>query len=361
MVATIFREQFGVEPAAIMAVPGRVNLIGEHTDYNGGMVLPTIVEPYIGVAIAPARECTGYNGDHDHFYSDGYGMAPTLERGESVNRGDWWIYAAGTLSFVRDGGHHLPPMAMAFYSTLPAGSGLSSSAAMIVGILKALKKLGHFTGDNVEIALAAQRVENEYVGMPCGIMDQMAVSAGRSGSALALDTGAMSFEHVSIPDGYDFAVIHSGIFRKLTDGRYKYRRTECEQAAALLGIDELCKLPGNRVADGAQLEPPLGRRVAHVVSEHRRVVEAVRALKAGDMASFGQLMIASHRSYSEDFEASTPEIDSLVERACELGALGARLTGGGFGGCIVACIETKNRAIWQNMLQAEFPKIQVIC
>ncbi len=355
MIAEVFEQNFGIAPKGQIAVPGRVNLIGEHTDYNGGMVLPTVLDCKIDVAAGPSSD------GNDHFYSEGYGMAPIEDANAPLDPESWWAYARGSLAWARSHDHSLPPLAFAFNSDLPGGSGLSSSAAMIVGIFKALRNSGHLDLDDVEIAVAAQVVENDYVGMPCGIMDQMAVSVGKPKMALALDTGTLAFEHAPLPKSHDFAVIHSGVTRKLTDGRYKYRRIECEKATELLGVDELCKMSETEIARLSELPENLARRARHAVTEHSRVVAAVQALKVGELERFGVLMNESHASYRDDFEASTPEIDLLVNAATRFGALGARLTGGGFGGCIVACIEKANRQDWQKQLTEQFPRIRVIC
>ncbi len=354
MIETLYQENFQTAPTGVAMVPGRVNLIGEHTDYNGGMVLPAVIDNHIAVAVGPSR--TG----KDQFFSQGYGMAPN-DPSIPLDEETWWVYAQGALAWAREHEIDVPPFAMAFNSTIPGGSGLSSSAAMLVGIFKALRTAKILALDNVEIALAAQAVENDYAGVPCGIMDQMAVSVGQAKMALALDTHTLDHTHLPLSPTHDFVVIHSGVTRKLTDGRYKQRRVECEEAQRLLGITEICKMSDQEMARLSDLPPVIEKRARHAVSEHRRVLKAVDALQAGQMTAFGTLMNESHASYRDDFEASTPQIDALVARAQQTGASGARLTGGGFGGCIVACVEKAIRPRWQENLCKEFQDIRVIC
>ncbi len=360
MIAQIFEKHFGIRPTAQYKTPGRVNLIGEHTDYNGGMVLPTIIDNAIEVAIAPSP--TG----EDQFYSEGYGAAPVEAADAPLDPDSWWGYAKGALQWARkrsdqDAFQSIGPVAVAFRSTIPAGSGLSSSAAMLVGIFKSLREMKLLSLDDVEIALGAQYIENHYMGVPCGIMDQMAVSVGQENMALALDTASLKYQHAPLSQSHDFAVVHSGISRKLTDGRYKERRIDCEHARDALGVDALCTINDEQFARLEDLPENQCKRARHAVTEHRRVVKAVQVLNAGDMEEFGQLMNQSHSSYRDDFEASTPEIDALVEGAKAYGAVGARLTGGGFGGCIVACIEKDKRVAWEKKLSENSPDITIIC
>ncbi len=361
MVAELFNRQFNVRPDVITRTPGRVNLIGEHTDYNGGMVLPALIEGTIDIAIGPSP--TGF----DMFYSDGYGLAPRGAVEDDDSSKNWWAYARGALAWARnqknshEGKNTISPIAIAFTSTIPAGSGLSSSAAMLVGICKSLREMGALELSDVEIALGAQQIENDHIGVPCGIMDQMAIAVGKPGMALALDTGTLAYKHTPLPPSHDFVIVHSGITRKLTDGRYKDRRLECEEAKRQMRVEALCTMCDAEFARLEGLPDILKRRARHAYTEHHRVLNAVKALKSGDMSWFGRLMQESHASYRGDFEASTPEIDSLVEGAIRHGAVGARLTGGGFGGCVVACVEKSQRLAFETALIDAFPRIRIIC
>lgn len=324
-----FEAAFGSPPSTIASAPGRVNLIGEHTDYNGGAVLPAALQRRIEVAFA--RHQTG------SVLIKSTRFDATIERPVGdPKRGDWTDYAMGALSKAVELGWLEGGASLLIESDVPDGAGVSSSAALITAIMRAIAEVEHITPSAVDIAKYARAVENEYIGMPCGIMDQMAVGLADYGKALALDTLDLSFEVIDIPDDWTFAVIHSGVRRELADGRYKARFEECQAAADALKATHLCRLTDAQQRDISKLPNNLRKRVQHVLSEHHRTVAATAALKAQDANTFARLMIESHTSYSEDFEASTRVIDGLVSDAISHGALGARLTGGGFGGCIVA-------------------------
>ena len=190
-------------------------------------------------------------------------------------------------------------------------------------------------------------------------MDQMAVALATPGTAMALDTRALTYDLVALPQGYEMVVIHSGLTRKLTDGRYAARKVECDAAKGFFGTEDLCLLDRATV-EAAGLDDVAKRRALHCLTEHARVLDAVQAIRAGDMRAFGSLMNASHISMRDWFEMSLPEIDALVESAVDLGALGARLTGGGFGGCIVACLKLGEREEWLNALLARHPGARFI-
>ena len=248
---------------------------------------------------------------------------------------------------------------IAINSTMPHGAGLSSSAALIVAVLKAARASAGSDISDVDLALAARRVENDFLGVPCGIMDQLAVALATPGNAMALDTKTLDWNIVPLLSGYDFAVIHSGVTRKLTDGRYAERKVECDAAKAYFGTDDLCLLDRETV-EAAEIDPVVKRRALHTVTEHERVKKAVAAMQANDAPAFAKLMNDSHISMRDLFEMSVPPIDALVESAVELGAIGARLTGGGFGGCIVACVAKAEREAWLNRLLEKHPDARFI-
>lgn len=332
--------------------PGRVNLIGEHTDYNGGMVLPAALSVGLEVALSPRDDATVAVTSNNY-------DAPAIRDLTDDAVGEWADTCVGAVREANalgllDGGASLDVT-----STIPEGSGLSSSAALIVAILKAAREVGGGTQSDVELAVAARRVENNYMGVPCGIMDQMAVALATPGTAMALDTKTLGYDLAALPTGYEMAVVHSGQTRKLTDGRYAARKEECDAAKRYFGTEDLCLLDQTHV-EAADLDDTPKRRTLHCVSEHRRVQVALAALQAGDMTLFGALMNQSHISMRDWFEMSLPEIDALVESAVELGALGARLTGGGFGGCIVACIKSGTREAWLGDLLTKHPQASFI-
>ncbi|MEM9838187.1 MAG: galactokinase [Pseudomonadota bacterium] len=343
-----FSTAFGGNPDTDVFVPGRVNLIGEHIDYNGGRVLPYALPQGVSVAL--------------RLRDDGF-VSVASERFEGASKAalgsppadGWAKYAHYTVQLARDIGWPVQGADIAITSNLSDGAGLSSSAALCVAVLKALRSVSGQTASDSEIAQLARRVENDYIGMPCGIMDQMAVAVASSGEALFLDTASLDFESIPLPHDVAFCVLHSGVHRELADGRYKMRKEECDQAKVYFGTDDLCHLPLTSLADATDLDPAIGRRVRHCITEHVRVVAAAEALKAGRMNAFGDAMNASHISMRDDFEMSVPAIDALVETATTRGALGARLTGGGFGGCIVAAVERSEVERWTKDVLSEHP------
>ncbi len=323
-------------PAALAAeAHGRVNLIGEHTDYNGGFVLPTLVPHKTVVELAPRED------DRVRVWSAGFSdeAGPVEYRlgSERPVRG-WLDYVQGVTAVLAGLGHAIRRGAdLRVTSGVPAGAGLASSAALEVAVLRAWRAAVGLALDDVALALAGQRVEREFVGAPVGIMDQLVASCGRPGEALRIDTRTLATEAVPLPDGVALVVIDSGQRHGHASGEYRTRREECERAAAALGVGLLCELEAGAAPRIAALPPPLDRRARHVVTESARVGEAVAALRAGDLARAGALFGASHASMRDDFEVSTPEVDALVAAAsADPDVYGARLTGGGFGGAIVA-------------------------
>ncbi len=330
-------------------IPGRVNLIGEWIDFNGGTVLPMALSQTVELQLRANGQ------DYDRVHSAQF--PDCIDFGiNAPAAGHWSDYVRGALQYARRQGWIGQGQDVTLKSNLPVGAGLSSSAATIVAALKAAS--AHLTAvDPVQVALAAKAVENDFIGVPCGIMDQMAVAVGAPGCVLALDTRDCSYQIIPVPADWTIAVVHSGIGRALADGRYKSRREECLQAAEALGVAYLCD--GDLEASRG-LTPVLARRARHVISEGHRSLQAVTALRAGDRQAFGTLMNASHASLRDDLEVSVPEMDAMVRDAAEFGAAGARLTGAGFGGCFVCLIDTQRAEAWWHELQARHPGIQRI-
>jgi galactokinase len=349
----LFQETFGRAPAIVMRAHGRVNLIGEHVDYNGGLVLPTPIARRLEIAAGFAGE------DRVAIASNRFAGVDSRAFVEGRS-GRWSDYAFAAALKAIELGAPRRGLAIAIASDLPEGAGLSSSAATVVGVIRAALALSAREVDDVSIARAAQAVENDFIGVPCGIMDQMAVALARPGEALALDTSTLACERVAIPAGWRFAVIHSGETRALNDGRYALRRLECERAARAVGAEALCRADARQEAAIEALAPPLRGRARHALSEHRRTVAAVAALRAGNAAGFGRLMDESHASMRDDFEVTTPLIDAEVEASRAAGALGARMTGGGFGGCVVSLIPPEREEGWAAALAARFPGVRFI-
>lgn len=305
--------------------PGRVNLIGDHTDYNEGFVLPLAIDLSCVVRASPNPDgivrlrSEAVDGSVE-LAADG-GTTP-IEVAEI-----WGRYAAGVVGTLAERGRPAIGMDAVVSSTIPLGAGLSSSAALEVALGLALCDVAGFELPLLELALACQEGEQVATGVPCGIMDQLASLAGRRNHALLIDCRTLEVRPIPLPPRLAVLIVHSGVSRALVDSAYSERREACEATAALLGLPALRDATPAQVVD----EP----RARHVVSENARVLEAAEALQSGDVAALGPLLNASHESLRDDFEVSTPELDALVEALRDAGAIGARLTGAGFGGCVV--------------------------
>ena len=322
-----FLARFGYSPEAVASAPGRVNLIGEHTDYNDGFVLPIALSQQTTVSLGHA------DGAEFTLRSEGF-AAPlgfTLDRlpDEPFGR-----YVFGCVREVMRRGPRVPPLDIHVASELPMGDGLSSSAALEVAVLRALRQLLELGFDDVEVAQMAQRAEIEYAGVRCGIMDQMAASLADTEHALFLDARTLATRLWSLPENTAVLVIDSGVPRSLMESGFNQRRRECEEACERLGVTSLRDV--KRVAAVEQLPDPWRRRARHVVRENARVL---RAVASSDGAVLGRLMNESHASLRDDYEVSTPELDRLVSLLQEHPAVhGAKLTGAGFGGaCVAVC------------------------
>lgn len=308
---------------------GRVNLIGEHTDYNQGFALPLTL-PVRTIVRASIRSDWRVAARSDAFPEDGQVI---VESGAWERTGNWTDYVTGASALLAREGIFEHGASLVIGSNVPTGAGLASSAALCVAVVRALSRLGGMTLDDLEIARLAHVVETEFVGAPVGFMDQIA-AVGEPGSAQLIDFQAQSIQRIPIPGGVGFEVIDSGLRDENRSGGYARRREECAEAANILNVTSLRDAQGNLQAV-ERLPEPLNRRVRHVFTENDRVLMAVEALQHEDYGAFGQVMMESHRSLRDDFEVSLPAIDAIVERAVGEGALGARLTGGGFGGSVV--------------------------
>ena len=328
-----FAEVFGAPPILSAEAPGRVNVIGEHTDYSGGFVLPAAIPLRCRVALA-VRTDRMVRAFSENRRNDGI-LEFELGR-EAAGRG-WIDYVQGLTRTLASRTDRVAGFDLAVTSDVPPGAGLASSAALEVAILRALREAFALPLDDRALALLARQSENEFVGAPVGIMDSMASSLAPRGSALLLDTRSLAHEDVPIPPAAELAVVDSGLPHEHARGGYRTRRAECDEAARRLGVGELRDLLGRDPETLArELPDPLGPRVRHVLTENFRVLEAVRAFRAEDLGRAGALMKQSHRSLSEDFEVSTPELDLLAGLANERSdVFGARLTGGGFGGSVL--------------------------
>jgi galactokinase len=331
-----FAALFGIAPVVVSSAHGRVNLIGEHTDYNGGFVLPTLIPQATTAALAPS------SGRRVRVWSRELSEDSSLREfhlGDEQAGQGWLDYVQGVTVALRTGGFDLGGFDLALASDVPLGSGLSSSAALEVSVLRALRRLFGLDFDDVALAKLGRAVETDFVGAPIGIMDQMASSLAVVGEALFVDTRTLQTEPVALPPAAELVVINSGVAHHHAHGDYRTRRAECEHAASLLGVAELRDVGVGDLTRLQALPAPLDRRVRHVVTENQRVLDAVAAMRAGDAAALGALFDASHASQRDDYECSVPEVDQLVAIAqADPAVFGARLTGGGFGGSIVGLV-----------------------
>ncbi len=335
-----FSRRFGGTPLFFRA-PGRVNLIGEHTDYNDGFVLPAALDLSTFVAIAPRsdRMIRVHSVDLDADFAFDLDV-------EQKPRGEWDDYVCGVALELEKSGRRICGADIAVLSTLSMGSGLSASAALEVSVGYALLALSRHEIDRTELAKACQRAENEFVGMRCGIMDQYISCHGQEGSALLLDCRTLESRPIRIDPRVRILVSNTMVHHQLASSEFNQRRRDCEQAVELLSkvLDGVTALRDVSAAElrehGAILPPEIARRARHVVEENARTLAAADALEAGDFVECGRLMNASHASLRDDYAVSCPELDLMVELALGApGVYGARMTGGGFGGCTVSLVE----------------------
>jgi galactokinase len=334
------RNQTGRQPAGVWAAPGRVNLIGEHTDYNEGYVMPFALAQRVLIAAAPRNDgtwsVTSLNNDSTKIFS-----AADLNPGMA----GWQAYVAGVVWALQDAGHRVGGADLVLTSDVPEGAGLSSSAALECAVLTALADLNDLDIDGIERAKLARRSENVFVGAPTGLMDQAASTLCTAGHALFFDCRIDAAEQVlfdTTSAGLEILVLDTKTPHALVDSEYAARRASCEEAARLLGVPALRDVTDLDAALDQLPDPVLKRRVRHVVTENARVLEAVNVLRAGRIADLAPLLDASHESMRDDFEITVPQVDLAVKTARASGALGARMTGGGFGGCIIALVELGN-------------------
>lgn len=350
-VSAAFARSYGSAAQGVWHAPGRVNLVGEHTDYNEGWVLPFALDR--GVVVAAARRDDAVL----RITSRQAGGGPVSVRLSGIGPGTvagWAAYPAGVAWALREAGHPVGGADIAIDSDIPQGAGLSSSAALECAVALALTGLTGLDVPREELAGLARRAENEVVGVPSGIMDQSASLLCREGEAILLDCRSRGYQAVPLAvasAGLGLLVIDTGVRHALSDGRYAQRREDCERAARALGLRSLRDAPDSppvtRLAD-----PRLRRRVRHVVSENRRVHEAVAALRAGDWARVGSVLRACHASLRDDFEVSWPEAEIAVTAADSAGALGARMMGGGFGGSVLAVVPGAGTSVRRAVTEA---------
>ncbi|CAM5563621.1 galactokinase [Streptomyces canus] len=357
-----FVELYGTEPEGLWSAPGRVNLIGEHTDYNDGFVMPFAL-PHTAVA-AVSRRTDGVLRLHS---SDVEGSVVELRLDDLAPETDrnWTAYPAGVVWALREAGHPVTGADVHLASTVPAGAGLSSSAALEVVVALALNDLYDLGLQRWQLARLCQRAENVYVGAPTGIMDQTASACCEAGHALFLDTRDLSQKQIPFDlaaEGMVLLVVDTRVKHSHSEGEYGKRRAGCERGAALLGVDALRDIPYGELdaaLDRLGDDEEAVRLVRHVVTEDQRVEKTVALLESGETRAIGPILVAGHASLRDDFRISCPELDLVVDTALASGALGARMTGGGFGGSAIvlaeaADVEPLTKAVQEAFAAADF-------
>ncbi|NQU11412.1 galactokinase [bacterium] len=334
-VVTEFRRRFGVAPAAVVRAPGRVNLIGEHTDYNEGFVLPMTLDraTWIALQARPDRQVNLHSLNHDQtttLHLDALAKAP----------GRWAEYPKAVAWALQEAGYSLAGWDGVTDCDVPIGAGLSSSASFELAVARAFAAVSGFSWDPAVMARLGQHAENQWVGVNCGIMDQMISAAGQAGHALLIDCRSLATRAVPLPAGTAVVVLDTATRRGLVGSAYNERRAQCEAAARFFGVAALRDVSAVQFeANAGRLDELIRRRARHVVTENDRTVHAAAAMADDDPLRLGQLMNASHESLRTDFEVTNRELDAMVECArASTACLGARMTGAGFGGCAVALV-----------------------
>ncbi|HSC67435.1 MAG TPA: galactokinase [Cellvibrio sp.] len=336
-VSELFEGYFGAAPVAIVKAPGRVNLIGEHTDYNGGFVLPAAINYHTYIAFAPRDD------RHLHLVAYNFGNEAVLVDVDAPqvhdSQASWSNYVRGVVQEMRKQGFKLTGGDLYIAGDLHSGAGLSSSASLEMALIRALTALSGEKVDPTQAALMGQAAENNFVGCNCGIMDQLISARGQADAALLIDCQDLTTRPVAVPADWEILIVHSGVKRGLVDSEYNQRRQQCEQAAAYFGQKSLRAVElGQLLAAEGKLDDLSFRRARHVLTENLRTLDAADALSSGDLAGLVKVMAESHASMRDDFNITVPAIDTLVDilAAAGAGRAGARMTGGGFGGCVVA-------------------------
>ena len=343
-----FNQLFNIESTIKVSSHARVNLIGEHTDYTGGYVMPSLL-PYKTTIYLNENDSKNYSVYSEHF-NENFEFNDFIKSTSN----NWLDYIKGCLFVFFDENRKLQSKYLKIFikSNIPMGKGISSSSAICVGIIKALNNFYNTGFDEKHIAILAQKVERNYIGVSGGIMDQMVSSIGIHGKAFFLDCLSLKYELLDIPDDWQFCLIDSEVQRNLRDSSYNERYEELKKAESILKIEHLGMMKEEKLYEKDFDNKTIYKRAKHVVSENQRVLDAKKNLLNKNIKNFGNLMNKSHESYSKDFEASTKDVDLITFRSIESGANGCRLTGGGFGGFTVSLIEKDKYNDWYNkMLQ----------
>ncbi len=348
-----FTTRHGEAPAIVVRAPGRVNLIGEHTDYNDGFVLPMAIDRAAWIALRPRRDrrvvATSLDFDETREFD--------LERLEKGDEG-WIEYLKGTAWALREAGHGLVGFDAVVAGDVPIGAGLSSSAALEMATARALAAVSHLAWEPAAMALLGQKAENQWVGVNCGIMDQLISATGVAGQAVLIDCRSLETRPVPLPQGALVVVLDTATRRGLVDSAYNERRAQCEAAARFFGVKALRDVSSQQLsARAAELDPMTLKRARHVVTEDERTLTAARAMREGDAARLGELMNESHESLRRDFEVTNEGLDTMVGEARRApGCYGARMTGAGFGGCAVALVAADRAQAFVRQVEGGYKK-----
>ncbi|WFB35911.1 galactokinase [Kiritimatiellota bacterium B12222] len=348
-----FREFFGGEPDELVRAPGRVNLIGEHTDYNGGFVLPMAINRSMVMAIR-------YRGDQKvKLMSADFHQTASFDLDDfSYQKPHWVEYIKGVAHNLKQRNLPLKGWEGVMMGDVPRGSGLSSSAALELAAAKAFSEVSNFPWDPVDMAVVGQEAENNWVGVNCGIMDQMISACGQEGHAYLLDCRSLEGKHVPLPEGVKVVILDTGTRRGLVDSAYNERRQQCEEAAAFFGVELLRDVePETFFAKADALSELTRKRARHVITEDQRTLEAAEVMAAGNAERLGILMNESHDSLRDDFEVSNDALNEIVMLSrSEPGCLGARMTGAGFGGCAVALVRSESVEAFTKNVMAKYQR-----
>ena len=361
-VAAEFQKTYGRPPRWIVAAPGRVNVIGEHTDYNDGFVLPMAIERYTVMAADILGSPSSSSSKNISIFDAHFKETAMIDVSATMTKGQpkWSNYIRGVMAGFQQRGMKIPALDVAFLSTVPLGGGLSSSAALEVGTATLIEAVTDKKINPVEKALLCQKAEHEFAGVPCGIMDQFISVMGRENHLLLLDCRSRETELVPMDDpAVALLIINTNVKHELGSGEYAKRRAECEVAAKILGVPSLRAATADALEDTrGKMDGAVFRRARHVIGEIERTVHAAEGIRASNWLTVGQLMYASHRSLRDDYEVSCAELDAVVEIAENIdikgGVFGCRMTGGGFGGCAVALVKADAIAGISKKLSADY-------
>ena len=344
-----FSTYFNAKPEFIVRAPGRVNLIGEHTDYNDGFVLPMAIDHAVWFALSARSDSQVRIHSLDLEVDSAFDL-------HSLAKGEGWLeYIKGVACQLQKAGYELQGFDAVMTGDVPRAAGLSSSAAVELATARAFAAVSGFAWDAAQMAKISQKAENEWVGVNCGIMDQMASAACKAGYALFLDCRTLEYQHAPLPENTSLVILDTSTRRGLVDSAYNERRSQCEEAARWFGVKALRDVSVNEFEKSNGLSEIVRKRARHIITENARVLEAVDVMKAGNVKRLGELFNASHNSLRDDFEVTNEALNQIVECAQEQpGCYGARMTGAGFGGCAVALVQEENTREFTKAVSAAY-------